>query len=165
MLLSERDINRFNSKVIRAQGCWQFAGAKDRDGYHATNYTLDGKRIKVGAHRFMLMQLGHTIPKGYVVCHKCDNPSCVNPNHLFIGTVADNNRDKVLKGRQSSFPGSKNPRAKLNEATARKIKAEATVGSRSGYNNGSNIKQVALKYNVHVETVRLIANGKTWKHI
>ena len=113
----------------------------------------------------MMIATGKTIPLGYVVCHKCDNPSCVNPDHLFIGTVNDNNQDKVRKGRQSSSPGSTNSMAKLDESTAKKIKAEARVGTRVGYNNGSNIKEVANKYNVHVETVRLIAKGITWKHI
>jgi len=163
--MRQRDIEIFWSKVEKTNGCWKYNGAKDRDGYHAHSYIANGKRIKTGAHRFMMMVNGHTIPKDYVVCHHCDNPSCVNPNHLFIGTVKDNNDDKVRKGRQTKLLGSKNPLSKLDEATAKKIKAEAVVGSRVGYNNGSNIKTVAKKYGVHIETVRLIANGKTWKHI
>ncbi len=163
--MKQKDIERFWNKVVKTTGCWQFNSAKDRDGYHAFQYSINNKKIKTGAHRFMLMILGHNIPKGYVVCHHCDNPSCVNPDHLFIGTVNDNNQDKVKKGRQTSFPGSKNPLSKIDEFTARRIKAEAIVGSRVGYNNGSNIKEIAKKYRVHVETVRLIANGKTWKHI
>lgn len=163
--MRKEDIDRFWSKVVKKPGCWEYNSATDRDGYHAHSYMLNGKRIKTGAHRFMMMVNGHTIPIGYVVCHHCDNPGCVNPNHLFIGTVKDNNDDKVRKGRQTKLKGSKNPQSKINETIARAIKAEAVVGSRVGYNNGSNIKTVAKKYGVHVETVRLIAQEKTWKHI
>jgi len=165
--IEDRSIQRFWNKVNKQEGCWEFESHKDRDGYHAFAYkTVDSNKFKkTGAHRFMMIATGKTIPLGYVVCHKCDNPSCVNPDHLFIGTVNDNNQDKVRKGRQSSSPGSTNSMAKLDESTAKKIKAEARVGTRVGYNNGSNIKEVANKYNVHVETVRLIAKGITWKHI
>lgn len=166
MRIKQKDIDRFWSKVKKQDSCWGFNSAADRDGYHATSYIdVNGTRRKVGAHRFMMMVLGHVIPPGHVVCHHCDNPGCVNPNHLFIGTVNDNNQDKVRKGRQSSFPGSKNGQAKLDEITARKIKQETVVGNRSGYNNGSNVRAIANKYNVHVETVRLIARGITWSHI
>ena len=159
-------INIFLNKVVERPGCWEYNGAKDRDGYGAHSYLIeDGTRIKVGAHRFMMLIQGTVIPPDYVVCHKCDNPSCVNPAHLFVGTVDDNNQDKVRKNRNSRFPGSKNAMSKINEETARKIKSEAIVGQSVGYNNGSNIKQVAAKYNVCTETVRKIAQSETWKHL
>lgn len=164
--VDQKYIDIFLNKVVEKQGCWEYKGAKDRDGYGAHSYIVEnGKRIKCGAHRFMAMIHGHVIPPGYVVCHKCDNPSCVNPTHLFVGTVDDNNQDKVNKNRNSRFPGSKNSMSKLDEATVKKIKAEAVVGSRVGYNNGSNIKEVAAKYNVCTETVRKIARNDIWKHV
>jgi hypothetical protein len=167
MLIRKQSIDLFWSKVITQTGCWAFQGAKDRDGYHKFSYKLDHSNSykQTGAHRFILMITGHTIPKGYVVCHRCDNPSCVNPDHLFIGTPADNNLDKLLKGRAKSPKGERQAHASITDDIARKIKAEAQVGHRVGYNNGSNLKQVAAKYGCKVELVRRIARGELYKHI
>lgn len=166
-MIRQQDIDRFWNKIKQQDGCWEFNSATDRDGYHKFNYKLvnSDRWIQTGAHRFVLMALGKTIPQGNVVCHRCDNPSCVNPSHLFIGTVNDNNQDKVKKGRQPSLKGSKNGSSKLNETIVKQIRKETIVGNRSGYNNGSNVKEIAKKYNVHSETVRLIAKRKIWNHI
>lgn len=167
MNIQQHSINLFWSKVIKQPGCWSFNSAKDKDGYGAFSYKLENsnKYIKAGAHRFMLLINGHIIPKGYVVCHKCDNPSCVNPDHLFIGTPADNNLDKKLKGRDRAPKGEQQGKASITDDIARKIKAEAVVGWRVGYNNGSNISAVAAKYGVKRELVRRIARGELYKHI
>lgn len=166
-MIRQTSIDRFWSKVIKQDGCWDFQSAKDRDGYHAFSYKVEGsdKYIKTGAHRFMMMSQGVVIPPGYVVCHQCDNPSCVNPAHLFIGTVADNNLDKKLKGRDRAPKGQQQAHASITDDIARKIKDEAIVGYRSGYNNGSNLKYVAAKYGVKVELVRRIARGELYKHV
>jgi hypothetical protein len=166
-MIKQNYIQIFNSKVIQQSGCWAFNSAKDRDGYHKQSYMLVGENIRrqTGAHRFMLMSLGHTIPPGYVVCHHCDNPSCVNPEHLFIGTVTDNNLDKKSKGRERAPKGEQQAHASISDNVARLIKSEAVVGWRSGYNNGSNLKEVAAKYGVKVELVRRIARGELYKHI
>lgn len=166
MNIQQKYINLFWSKVIKQDSCWAFQSAKDRDGYHKFTFTMiDGQRRQTGAHRFILMIQGHTIPPGYVVCHRCDNPGCVNPDHLFIGTVADNNLDKLLKGRAVAPKGERQANASITDDIARKIKAEAVVGWRVGYNNGSNISQVAAKYGVKRELVRRIARGELYKHI
>lgn len=167
MNIQQHSINLFWSKVIKQDGCWNFQSAKDRDGYGTFSYKLEGsnKYIKTGAHRFMIMIHGYIIPKGYVVCHHCDNPSCVNPKHLFIGTVADNNLDKKLKGRERAPKGERQAHASITDDIARKIKSEAVVGWRVGYNNGSNISQIAAKYGVKRELVRRIARGELYRHI
>jgi hypothetical protein len=167
MNIQQHSIDLFWSKVIKQDGCWSFQSAKDRDGYHRFAFKIEGsnKYIHRGAHRVMLMINGHKIPPGYVVCHKCDNPSCVNPEHLFIGTPADNNLDKLLKGRAVAPKGERQANASITDDIARKIKAEAVVGWRVGYNNGSNILEVALKYGVKRELVRRIARGELYKHI
>lgn len=113
----------------------------------------------------MMLIHGHNIPPGYVVCHRCDNPSCVNPEHLFIGTPADNNLDKKLKGRDRAPRGEQQGRALITNDIARKIRAEAIVGWRVGYNNGSNISEIAKKYGVPRELVRRIARGELYKDI
>lgn len=80
--------------------CWIWIGGKDRDGYgqcHAAKVTKDNKVTR--AHQLAWVMLNGPIPADMLVCHTCDNPSCVNPNHLFLGTWDDNVQDMVSKGR------------------------------------------------------------------
>ena len=76
--------------------CVEFTGTKDKDGYGQLSTTKLGTRK---AHRWAWMEVNGPIPKGLCVCHKCDNPSCINPDHLFLGTVKDNAKDRDKKGR------------------------------------------------------------------
>ena len=100
----------------------------------------------------------HCLPmssiKGLSVCHKCDVPNCINPLHLFLGTRADNNRDKVNKGRQVGAKGITNSHVKLTEADVLAIR-------------GSSLSRVQLaeKYNVTTTTIYDVFRRKTWKHI
>ena len=167
MIIQKTSIDRFWSKVIKNNGCWGFDSAKDRDGYHRFAYKVEGstKYKHSSAHRFMMLANGHTIPKGYVVCHKCDNPSCITPDHLFIGTPADNNLDKKLKGRERAPIGEKQGRALITDAQAREIRQRAVVGWRVGYNNGSNITELAREYNVPRELIRRIARGELYRDV
>ena len=83
--------NRFWNNILKKAKCWEWQGLKFPSGY--------GRIGQKYAHRFSYELYYDKIPKGMCVCHTCDNPSCVNPEHLWIGTRADNNRDRVKKGR------------------------------------------------------------------
>lgn len=77
-------------------GCWNWTGPRDKNGYGRTSYNGKSVRMnRLAAHYWF----GHPLDSPLFVLHRCDNPSCVNPNHLFIGTVTDNNRDTVAKKR------------------------------------------------------------------
>jgi hypothetical protein len=98
-------VDRFWSKVNKANGCWTWNAGLNRDGYGSIK--IKGKFWL--AHRYAMVLAGHII-EGKVVCHKCDNPSCVNPDHLFVGTQADNVKDMIAKNRYVK------PQSKLSAA-------------------------------------------------
>lgn len=104
----------FHSKynIDDKTGCWNWARATDKDGY--------GKHLDGRAHRFSYEQYWGRIPDGLLVCHKCDNPSCVNPDHLFLGDHKINHADRNSKGRAAS--GERVGAAKLTAKAVREIR-------------------------------------------
>lgn len=118
-------VERFHKKYeIRETGCWIWtAGTRPngKDVPYPRHWTEDGKSI--GAHRFSFELVHGAIPKSMYVCHKCDTPLCVNPDHLFVGTHHDNMRDMVKKKRSFTGRGEdKKGRAKLTNQQANQIK-------------------------------------------
>lgn len=133
--------------------CWNWTANKDRRGYGLFNNSITTK-----AHRLSWIISNGDIPDGMVICHKCDNPSCVNPNHLFIGTIKDNNLDKEAKGRARGTPGERNFGAILNEKQVNAIRFLYDSGKFSTYDL-SDIFQVSRN------AISRIVNRITWRHI
>jgi hypothetical protein len=90
---------RFWAKVKKTDGCWQWTGAATPDGYGFLARAINGERHPLRAHRFSWELHRGPVPEGLWVLHRCDNPRCVNPDHLFLGDRTANMRDCAAKGR------------------------------------------------------------------
>ena len=133
-------------------GCWLWALSCGRNGYGSTS--RNGKTV--GAHR-LVYQIVHKIADADMssdifVCHKCDTPSCVNPDHLFMGTAQDNTSDCLKKGR--SARGERSGSSKLTEADVILIRQDSRSNSELG-----------KIFGVHKNTLRRARVGETWTHI
>jgi hypothetical protein len=147
-------------------GCWLWtASIKTRNRtleYGAFCMATGDEHREVSAHRASYTLFRGTIPEGMCVCHKCDVSLCVNPDHLFLGTIADNNRDMYLKNRHSrkrtgNIVGAKHPRAKLTDAQVREIRALSVCGEKTAH--------IAKRYGVDFKTISRILKGIGWRHL
>jgi hypothetical protein len=149
---------RFWEKVdIRTTDeCWEWQAAKDKRGYGVISDKPNDKN-SLAAHRVAYELHYGANPADALVCHRCDNPSCVNPHHLWLGDYGDNNRDARDKNRryQPDVSGENNGRAKLSLTDVALI--------RQHYNNDMTAEQLANRFGVSVSTVRYAAKGKSWK--
>lgn len=107
-------------------GCWVMKTGLQKDRYSCVSF----RRKRYSAHRLSWSIYRGPIPQGMLVCHKCDNPSCVNPAHLFLGSDADNQADKARKGR--AFKGEHRPGSVLTDAAVREIRASNESGRALG---------------------------------
>lgn len=149
------DNKTFYSKFKKAEGCWEWTGAKKPSGYG--NFFWEGKYWS--AHRFSYTLHIGVIPDGDVVCHRCDNPGCVNPAHLFVGTQLKNITDMITKGRGG--PATRKGASHLNA----KLTDEQVQGIRKQRRAGETLKSIAKDFGVSEATVSLITRGKTWTHL
>jgi hypothetical protein len=132
-----------------ATGCRLWRGQLDKDGYGVCRWQNCRK-----AHRLSWVQANGPIPDGMLVCHRCDTPACINPDHLFLGTDADNRTDMVTKGRRAQQHGERNPYAKLTEDLVRAIRADARAH-----------RAIASSYNVAKSTVGRVKRRDSWGHV
>ena len=138
--------------------CWLWEGDKGKEygivylGKIKIGDPYKYKKLRAYAHRISWELTNGPIPDGLIVCHKCDVPMCVNPNHLFLGTKKDNTQDMIKKRRHNH--GDKVAWSKVTEQEAKEIIA-------SKEKNGV----LAEKYGINFRTVSQIRNGTTWKHL
>lgn len=146
---------RFWNFVAKTDYCWNWIGSKN-DGYGQIG--LGSKLLR--AHRFSYQLHNGEIPKGMFVCHKCDNRACVNPDHLWLGTNEENQKDMRMKHRDNygSYNGEKHHKAKLVKENIPEIKKL--------YKSGKFTQQeLAELFGVHQTVISYIILNKIWQHI
>ena len=152
---TKNDLVRFWCKVnVRSKNkCWEWISHKDRDGYGRFYFN----KKQVGAHRFSYFIKHGTIQKDLMICHTCNNPSCINPNHLYEGTAYDNVKDSKIAGTLyfSNAKGEKCPNAKLTQNQVNEIRRLLKTKMKQG--------DIARKFKVSQSNITLIKNGTNWK--
>lgn len=147
---------RFWSKVDKRgeDECWPWTGLLGTSGYGS--YRSLGGSMRAASREAYEMTHG-PLPGDMVVCHSCDDRRCVNPKHLWAGTVAQNNRDRDAKGRQVAPRGEKHRRATITEDMVREIRA-MRAANRS-------YDEIRVKFGVSKSVVYLVSTGRTWTHV
>lgn len=149
--------DRLNAKLDKSagpEGCWPFTGYRQYEGKtHPMGYGMIGRgpgaKPKLGmTHRVAWELANGPIPAGLFVCHKCDNPPCCNPAHLFLGTAAENSRDMCRKSRAFS---------RLSPDSVREIRAQLALGATQA--------SLARLYGIGHVSIWRIAHGECWKHL
>lgn len=139
--------------TVISEGCWNFLGRKSASGYGSLVDVRSGFRKEALAHRVSWEMHNGSIPAGLHVLHHCDNRICVNPGHLFLGTNADNVRDRTAKGRSARHAGEDNGRAKLTAVQVEDIRKRAPEVGRAA---------LATEYGITRSHISTIANYRAW---
>ncbi len=152
--MEKRRLLLFWKKIAKGEpnACWEWTAAKSEKGY---GFFHNGHRL-VRAHRLSYELTNGPIARGMLVCHRCDNPACVNPAHLFVGTVRDNTIDMLNKGRAQRGwrVGENSHRAKITEVAVLDIRSKR-LGRR----------EFAALYRIARDTVRDIQRRRCWRHL
>jgi hypothetical protein len=141
-------------KIGSPEDCWIWRGGKFSSGYGYHEYEDIGYR----SHRLAWILTYGEIPEGMLVLHRCDNPPCCNPNHLFLGTNKDNMEDRNNKNRQGRMFGEKNPASKLTQANVDEIRSRYAPLTSSDYERGL----LALEFGVSPRTIEKVINRNSW---
>jgi len=149
---------RFWKYTVKKEGCWKWVGHCDPNGYGRLNRSVGQKRyVPVLAHRLSWeIHNGSVVPKGKLVCHKCDNPNCVNPDHLYVGDQLSNIKDMWNRGRANPGRsiGENHGMSKLSEDQVQEIRGSKET-----------CRVLSNRYGISATQVSSIKNRKSWKHL
>lgn len=143
-------LESFWSQVDRSGDCWIWQGAIHSRDWQYGSLSVLGRGKRFLAHRFIWMVLHGPIPEGLYVCHACDNPKCVNPEHLWLGSPRENTRDMVRKGR---------------DGWERKLTAEKVREIRLRHSEGETGASLARRFGIAECTVGRVIRRKAWAHV
>ena len=138
--------------------CWEVTSHKPNTwGYPAIEKTVDRERVRTTTNRVSYFHHYGPFDESLFVCHSCDNPECVNPEHLWLGTPADNSRDRNEKGRTRGPVGELNGMAKLTE--------DIVVDILQRIKSGESHASIAMSYGVGRSNISSISRGERWGHV
>ena len=146
---------RFVTKTEGENGCWIFNGATLNKYGHKKFCVETGKTMP--AHRYSWL-LAHGNPGKLCVLHRCDNPPCVNPSHLFLGTLAQNNADMDAKGRRKPHIGERHPLSKLKDG-------DVITMRQLYYSGAAKIPELARRFGVSYTAALNAVRRETWRHL
>lgn len=157
-IITESQIVLFFKKIHKTDSCWEWIGGTNQYGYgkFRIGSSKDRTRCTCPSHRISYMLFKGDIPDDLNICHSCDNPKCVNPDHLWTGTHNDNVQDKILKGRD--LRGEKHQNSKLTSDQIKEIREEYSHGNIS-------MSKLGKKYSVCSAVIHDIVHRKSWVHI
>lgn len=138
---------RLMLRISKVGNCWEWTGSKDRDGYGVL--TIGRKQFR--ANRVSFSEFKGS-PDGMLVCHRCDNRSCINPDHLFLGSALENTQDMINKGRKNIVRGDRHPLTKILPAERTRI--------RTMRQDGASLKAIAAQYGVSFQLISDICNRR-----
>jgi hypothetical protein len=148
----EFDIRWFHTKFVKGleTECWEWKAGKTSKGYGL--YRYDGQNVY--AHRFAYMLANPNFNQALCVCHKCDNRGCVNPSHMFLGTITDNDNDKVNKKRQAR-----------GQRVGGLLSEKDIIAISLKYKEGKTQNSLAREFGVNQSQISRIVNRRRWGHI
>ncbi len=179
MIQREIDINRINSLIFETDKCIEYP-VKNKAGYGHIQFIIGEKKYHYLAHRLSYeISNNIRIDSSILICHKCDNPSCINPRHLFTGTHAENVADKVKKGRQAKGRGNgrylhgnnsiyepmPKPKKEFFELYGRKIGIESVAKAKSMIESKTPLAEISRKLNIPYYTVKDIKHKRAYASV
>lgn len=149
-------VDRFWAQVgEHGEGCWEFTGCRVSDGYGMI--TWEGRQQPASRVSWLIHH--GPIPADQVVRHRCDNPPCIRPDHLLLGTVADNNHDMWERGNPQI------PQLKGQEANGAKLSNDEALLVHRRRASGESVQSLADEFNVSTSTIYKIGQGRRWQHL
>ena len=145
----ERAAETLLKHIVKTDTCWVWKGRTNKKGYGIIGFRNEDGRM---AHRVAWILKNGEIPEGLCVCHKCDNPPCVNPDHLFLGTNQENIADRHAKGRSNAPRGEQHGMSVLNDHQVKQIQSDPRPS-----------RQVGKTYGISKTHVLRIKKGESWK--
>lgn len=146
-------VDRFLSRVDTSGGCWLWTGPVDGGGYGLLTF----QGVPISAHRVSYLLHNGDLPTGSLICHHCDNPPCVNPDHLYAGDFHTNARDAVARNRYVPRPGEENPAALLTTERVTEIRRRWQAGEPQA--------RLAREFGISTSQTHRIVHGESWRHV
>ena len=153
----EHTRKRLKKKILIKNECWEWQGQLNNHGYAFASWGQAEEKKKTVLHRVAYAIWIEEVPRGLCVLHKCDNPKCINPEHLYLGTKKDNTRD--IKNRNRFNP------ARGEKCGMSKLKSEEILEIRDLREKGMTLNQISHKFDVTYENIHAICKRRTWRHI